>query len=569
MRTVSLSVSGVRRVDAGPGRRPRASRSAFAVALVMGFTSISFMTASTAIVQLRAKASMRGRVLALQAMVFLGSTPIGGPILGWICERLGARWGLATGALATLAAAAYGLLAVRRVDDVHLTNVAAIRGGRRGHRRGRPPDRLTPSLLRREVAPMGAMDEITDALAAQQGELTGLLEGLDDAGWARPSPCEGWDVADVVLHLVQTNLMAEASLGDRLDGFYAEQLEGARPAANVDDGAAAMVDLHRGAPNAGAARAVALRCRPLCPTSSAPGTRAGGSPGWRARCPPRTLATTRLAETWIHTNDVADALGVRWSRPIASSTSPGSPGAPSRTPSSGPGARSAARWRSTSPAPAAGRGPSPPTSPPSPPSPVPASSSAAWPGAGSIRRPPSLVAVGPGRRRRARARAHLRLMPTDAEPTLLEGLATTRAIRRFTDEPIPDADLVLDPLARHPRPLGLQPAAVPLPRAPRRRARPNGPRSLLGRGLSGVVGARSAARTATTPGRAPTADSPKARMAPHDAALRRSVRGHAPVVVLACSERDRAAARRPTGPASTRPARTCCWRPGPSATAGC
>ena len=34
---------------------------------------------------------MRGRVLALQAMVFLGSTPIGGPILGWICEQFGAR----------------------------------------------------------------------------------------------------------------------------------------------------------------------------------------------------------------------------------------------------------------------------------------------------------------------------------------------------------------------------------------------------------------------------------------------------------------------------------------------
>ena len=61
---------------------------------------------------------------------------------------------------------------------------------------------------------MGAMDGIVDALEAQQAELTGLLEGLDDAGWARPSPCEGWDVADVVLHLVQTNVMAQASLDD-------------------------------------------------------------------------------------------------------------------------------------------------------------------------------------------------------------------------------------------------------------------------------------------------------------------------------------------------------------------
>ena len=47
------------------------------------------MTTSTAIVQLRSDPSMRGRVLALQAMVFLGSTPIGGPILGYVCEHFG------------------------------------------------------------------------------------------------------------------------------------------------------------------------------------------------------------------------------------------------------------------------------------------------------------------------------------------------------------------------------------------------------------------------------------------------------------------------------------------------
>ena len=86
---------------------------AFAVGIVMGLTSISFMTSSTAIVQLRADPSMRGRVLALQAIVFLGSTPIGGPILGAVCERFGARWGLVVGAVATLGAGAYGLLTCR------------------------------------------------------------------------------------------------------------------------------------------------------------------------------------------------------------------------------------------------------------------------------------------------------------------------------------------------------------------------------------------------------------------------------------------------------------------------
>ncbi len=95
---------------------------AFAIGATMGFTSISFMTASTALVQLRADPMMRGRILALQAMVFLGSTPIGGPIIGVVCERFGARYGLAIGALATLGAAAYGWTTVRRDRELPVTD---------------------------------------------------------------------------------------------------------------------------------------------------------------------------------------------------------------------------------------------------------------------------------------------------------------------------------------------------------------------------------------------------------------------------------------------------------------
>ncbi len=51
----------------------------------------------------------RGRVLALQAMVFLGSTPIGGPILGWICDQFGARYGVAVGAAAAIGAGLWGM----------------------------------------------------------------------------------------------------------------------------------------------------------------------------------------------------------------------------------------------------------------------------------------------------------------------------------------------------------------------------------------------------------------------------------------------------------------------------
>ena len=48
--------------------------------------------------------SMRGRVLALQSVVFLGSTPIGGPVIGLVADHAGARWAMAVGGLAALAA---------------------------------------------------------------------------------------------------------------------------------------------------------------------------------------------------------------------------------------------------------------------------------------------------------------------------------------------------------------------------------------------------------------------------------------------------------------------------------
>jgi MFS family permease len=86
---------------------------AFPAAVLVGFSGVAFMTTSTAIMQLRASPSMRGRVLALQAMVFLGSTPIGGPVLGWLCDVTSPRVGLLVGGVATLAAAAWGLATAR------------------------------------------------------------------------------------------------------------------------------------------------------------------------------------------------------------------------------------------------------------------------------------------------------------------------------------------------------------------------------------------------------------------------------------------------------------------------
>jgi hypothetical protein len=55
--------------------------------------------------------------MALWTVAFMGSTPVGGPIIGWIGEHVGPRWSLATGGMACLAAAVYGLREQRRIHQ--------------------------------------------------------------------------------------------------------------------------------------------------------------------------------------------------------------------------------------------------------------------------------------------------------------------------------------------------------------------------------------------------------------------------------------------------------------------
>jgi MFS family permease len=90
----------------------------FAVALgamvLVGVTSVAFMSTGNSTLQLAAAPHMRGRVMALWTVAFLGSTPIGGPIAGYVSQQLGGRAGLALGAVACFVAAGMGLLVVRR-----------------------------------------------------------------------------------------------------------------------------------------------------------------------------------------------------------------------------------------------------------------------------------------------------------------------------------------------------------------------------------------------------------------------------------------------------------------------
>jgi uncharacterized protein (TIGR03084 family) len=150
------------------------------------------------------------------------------------------------------------------------------------------------------------VDDLLADLGDQHAELWSLLEGLAPVGWAAPSPCEGWDVADVVLHLHQTDELALASLrGDLADSIEAFMRTGDDA---IDAAAAASVRDARGADGTeiGAwwhASAAALRTQ-LAATD--PSARLQWVVG---RLSARTLAATRLAECWIHTTDVATALG--------------------------------------------------------------------------------------------------------------------------------------------------------------------------------------------------------------------------------------------------------------------
>jgi MFS family permease len=85
-----------------------------ALALV-GAASVGFLSKGNSTLQLEASPQMRGRVMALWAVAFLGSTPIGGPIAGAVSEGLGGRAGIALGAVACGLAALLGEFTIRRL----------------------------------------------------------------------------------------------------------------------------------------------------------------------------------------------------------------------------------------------------------------------------------------------------------------------------------------------------------------------------------------------------------------------------------------------------------------------
>ncbi len=84
------------------------------VLFAIGAAQIVFLTFSGSLFQLRSDPAMRGRVLAVYNVTIVGTTPIGGPLVGWLCEVWGPRWGFAISAVGAFAAMAiFGIPFVR------------------------------------------------------------------------------------------------------------------------------------------------------------------------------------------------------------------------------------------------------------------------------------------------------------------------------------------------------------------------------------------------------------------------------------------------------------------------
>jgi len=154
------------------------------------------------------------------------------------------------------------------------------------------------------------VDDILIALASQHRELAEIVDGCTSDDWERPTRCVGWDVASVLAHLALTDEFATASARGELDR-YGDGLLGSREhqTVSVDDAAAAQVDAERSA----GGDAIRQRWRDASATMRV--ALRAGDPHQRVtwvagKLSLQTLAATRLSECWIHTGDIASALGV-------------------------------------------------------------------------------------------------------------------------------------------------------------------------------------------------------------------------------------------------------------------
>jgi len=94
----------------------------FAVLLVpVGLTALTVLTTANSMVQLSVDPAMRGRVMALYMAVFMGGTPMGAPLIGWIGSAWGPRWTILVGSITTAAAFLSAILYLMRSEGIHMS----------------------------------------------------------------------------------------------------------------------------------------------------------------------------------------------------------------------------------------------------------------------------------------------------------------------------------------------------------------------------------------------------------------------------------------------------------------
>ncbi len=93
---------------------------------VMGLCALTMITSANAFMQLHTEPGMRGRVIALYMMIFIGGTPLGAPAIGWVGEAFGARWTLIAGGLLTVIGVAASALLYLRSQQRTIAEVEAV-----------------------------------------------------------------------------------------------------------------------------------------------------------------------------------------------------------------------------------------------------------------------------------------------------------------------------------------------------------------------------------------------------------------------------------------------------------
>jgi len=100
------------------------------VLVLAGVCSIFFTSLGNSLLQLESSPQMRGRVMSFWTIAFLGSTTIGGSLVGWFGEAVGPRYGLALGGVAALVAGLLGMINLRKNHSQRIHSIAQIRGVR-------------------------------------------------------------------------------------------------------------------------------------------------------------------------------------------------------------------------------------------------------------------------------------------------------------------------------------------------------------------------------------------------------------------------------------------------------